>query len=77
MPLSSSRYGEARYSGGGHRGVVGVAAGVKERPLQLADDEVPGATLQDALRLRYQVLGHVGGRDCCGARAGHDDAAGG
>ena len=37
------------------------------------DERIPGAALQHALRLRDQVLGHVGG----GAPAGHDDAAGG
>ena len=60
MPLSSSRCGEARYSGGVGEHGVGVDAGVEVRPLQLADDEVPVAALQHALRLLHQVLGHVG-----------------
>ena len=41
--------------------------------ISLTIESIPGAALQDALRLRHQVLWHVGGR----AGAGHDDAAGG
>ena len=50
--------------------------GVEVRPLQLADDDVPGAALQHALRLRNPVIWHVGGRARARGRRGRARSAG-